>query len=268
MRTAKLILSLCCLLLVQSAAFGSDYVIGEGDTLRISVWGVNELNLTVKVRPDGKITIPALGEITASGLTPSALQDMLTENLKSLVKNPSVTVIVEGITNNKVYIFGGGVKSGIYDLNRSTTLLQLLCMVGDVKTADLSRSYVLRNGKKIKEDFYKLFIDGDVSEDVPIETNDAIFLPMLAEKNVYVVGAVNSPKFILYRDGLTVLEAILDAGGFTKFAKSNSTVIYRKDGNKEIAIPAKVKDLTHDGDLSQNILLKPGDYIVVKEGIF
>ncbi|MFO0752946.1 MAG: polysaccharide biosynthesis/export family protein [Thermodesulfovibrionales bacterium] len=61
-------------LLAPAAAFAGEYVIGDGDTLFISVWGVKDLSLSVKVRPDGKITIPALGEVPASGLAPGAAE--------------------------------------------------------------------------------------------------------------------------------------------------------------------------------------------------
>jgi polysaccharide export outer membrane protein len=65
------------------------------------------------------------------------------------------------------------------------------------------------------------------------------------------------------------MEAILEAGGFTRFANPNDTTIYRKDENRrEITIPVKLKRLANDGDLKQNEKLKPGDYIVVKESLF
>ncbi|MEW5745335.1 MAG: polysaccharide biosynthesis/export family protein [Nitrospirota bacterium] len=256
-------------MLLPLAAYAGDYVIGDGDTLHLSVWGVKDLTLSVKVRPDGKITVPALGEVTASGLTPTDLQSQLTERLKSLVRNPIVTVIVEGITNSKVFIFGNGVRPGVFELTRRTTLLQLLCLVGDVRIADLRKAYVLRNGVKIKEDFHKLFIEGDINEDITIETNDVVFMPAYQEKNVYVAGAVNAPRFIEHRDGLTIMDAILEAGWFSKFAKQNDVTIFRRDGAKgTTTIPVKVKNLMQDGDLNQNIKLLPGDYIIVKEGIF
>ncbi len=259
---------LVLIILSTALANAGDYIIGEGDVLKISVWGVQEMTLSQVVRPDGKITVPALGEVVASGLTPLQLQKKLEKDLKKLIKNPVVTVIVEKITNNRIYVFGGGIKSGIYNIDRKTTLLQLLCQIGDLTNADLHRAYVERGGKKIKKDFYKLFIEGDTSEDINILPNDVVFIPALTEKNVYVVGAVNTPKFIVYRDGLTVLEAILDAGGFNKFARENDVVIYRKVNGKETTINVKLKDLMKEGDLKQNIRLKPGDYIVVKEGIF
>lgn len=265
---ATRIVLMLLLVSIPFTALAGDYVIGDGDTLLISVWGVKELSVPAKVRPDGKITIPALGEVSATGLTPRELQELLTNRLKNLVKNPIVTVIVDGITNSKVYIFGGGVKSGVYELTRRTTLLQLLCQIGDVKIADLQRAYVLRRGKKVKEDFSRLFTEGDISEDITIETNDVIFIPAYVMKNIYVAGAVNNPKFIEHRDGLTVMDAILEAGWFSKFAKQNDVIIFRKDGDKTISIPVKVKYLVQEGDLSQNVKLRPGDYIIVKEGLF
>jgi polysaccharide export outer membrane protein len=249
-------------------ASAGDYVIGEGDSLFISVWGVDRLNVTVKVRPDGMITVPGLGDVTASGFKPRELQKELTIKLKALVKNPIVTVTVSDITNSKAYIFGSGVKSGVYDVVRKTTLLQILCSISDVKSADLRKAYVLRNGKKIKEDFYNLYINGDINDDIDIETNDAIFIPLLLDKSVYVLGAVNSPKAIEFREGMTVMEAILEAGGFTKFASQNGTSIIRKESGKDHAIPIKAKDLLTKADLKQNIKLKPGDYVIVEESIF
>jgi polysaccharide export outer membrane protein len=64
------------------------------------------------------------------------------------------------------------------------------------------------------------------------------------------------------------MEAILEAGSFTKFADQNSVLIRRKNGTQEEAITVKAKKLMQDGDLSQNVVLKPGDYIVVKESLF
>ncbi|GFO57783.1 sugar ABC transporter substrate-binding protein [Geomonas silvestris] len=261
----------CCLLVwLGSVAWcgAADYVIGEGDTLEVAVWGVKDLNVTVKVRPDGKITVPGLGDVAASGVTPSTLQEQLAVRLKDLVKNPIVTVTVKEITNSKVYIFGSGVKSGVLDLSRRTSLLQVLCTIGELKTADLHRAYLLRNGKKIKEDFHRLFISGLTEDDLLLESGDALFLPLLLDKSVYVLGAVNAPKAIEYREGMRVMEAILESGGFTKFADQNDVVVRRKKGNDAVSLEVKAKRLFKDGDLSQNIELQAGDYILVKESFF
>lgn len=272
------------MLVFASTATAADYLIGEGDTLMISVWGEKDLTLPVKVRPDGKITIPAVGEVMAANSTVKDLQAILSAKISKIVKNPIVTVMVSEITNNKVYIFGGGVSSRVYSLTQRTTLLQLLCQIGEqqpvagapgfvgtassARDGDLKNAYVLRNGVKVKKNFYDLFIGGNIAEDITIEPNDVLFIPSYNDKNVYVMGAVNTPRSILYRDGLTVMAAILEAGGFTKYASQNDTSIYRKDGSREITISVKMKKLINDGDLTQNVRLHPGDYIVIKEGIF
>ena len=256
------------LLFVPALVCADDYMIGESDTLFISVWGNEELSLTVRVRPDGKITIPAFGEVVAAGVTPKELQNILTEELKHLVKNPIVTVIVQEINNNKVYIFGGGVNPGVFTLNGRTTLLQQLCLIEGANNADLHRAYVLRQGERIKEDFYGLFIKGKTEEDTLLKANDMIFIPAFEDRNIYVMGAVNNPTAIVYREGLKIMEAILAAGGFTEFANKNDTVIFRRDGEKEISISVRLKDLIKDGDLKQNLMLTPGDYIIVEEGMF
>ncbi len=255
-------------LLFTSSLSAADYLIGGGDTLLISVWGEKDLTLTVIVRPDGKISFPTVGEVMAANTTVKELQTTLTGKIGRIVKNPIVTVMVTGITNNKVYLNGGGVKLGVFTLTQSTSLLQLLCQIENVRYADLKKAYVLRRGGKIKEDFSKLYLQGDTREDIAIESNDIIYIPTNVNKNVYVMGAVNAPKFVEYRDGLTVMEAILEAGGFTKYASQNDTMIYRKDGAREVKISVKMKKLINDGDLTQNARLQPGDYIVVMEGIF
>lgn len=280
----KQILLAIALLLMPITASATDYVVGEGDGLDIAVWGVKDLTFSVKVRPDGKITVPGLGDIPASGQTPSELQASLSAKLKQLVKNPIVTVTVREITNSKVYIFGGGINSGVYDLNRRTTLLQLLCSLGSpavgvsggggavsgpaARAADYKRAYILRGGKKIKEDFYALFVKGDTTQDVFLESNDSLFIPQLLDRNVYVLGAVNASRAIEFRDGMTVMEAILEAGGFTKFASQNDTLIRRKESDKEISIPVRAKEIIQDGKMGQNVTLKAGDYIIVKESLF
>ena len=268
MRMKLMVASFGILLMVPLVSFAADYVIGEGDGLDIAVWGIKELTFSVKVRPDGKITVPGLGDVAATGTTPTGLQVSLAAKLKELVKNPIVTVTVKDITNSKVYIYGGGIKSGVYDLQRRTTLLQLLCTLGEVKSADLRRAYLLRDGKKVKEDFYKLFIKGESENDILLEPNDSLFIPLLLDKSVYILGAVTTPKAIEYREGMRVMEAILEAGGFTKFADQDDIVIRRKVGQQEQSLEVKAKKLFKQGDLSQNLVLEAGDYVLVKESLF
>ena len=264
----KKVIYTLAVLLFATSLFAADYIIGEGDTLSVSVWGEKDFSFTAKVRPDGKITVPTIGEITAANMTPKNLQAVLTDKLKVVVRKPVVTVSVTEITNNKVYVFGGGVKAGVFTLGQRMTLLQLLCQIDDVRKADLQSAYVIRGKQKIREDFTNLYLKGNVEEDVVIEPNDIIYLPMRGDNYVYVMGAVIAPKPVEYREGITVMEAILSAGGFNQFANPDATMIYRKDKKKDVAINAKMKKLMINGDLTQNVTLRAGDYVLVKEGLF
>ena len=131
----------------------------------------------------------------------------------------------------------------------------------------------MRDGEKIKEDFYALFVEGDFSGDIGLMPNDIVFIPSYRDNKVYVVGAVMEPKYIYFSNGLKVLDAILEAGGFTEYADQSEVVVIRKaegsnQGSENIEIEVNIKKLFQGEGLQQNILLRPGDYISVDESIF
>jgi polysaccharide export outer membrane protein len=182
--------------------------------------------------------------------------------------------MVTAINSFKVYVIGegitmGGTNTGVITLKRNTSLMQLLAQVGSLKNADLNSAYILRDEKKLNNDFFRLIMKGDISQDIQLKPNDIIFIPDNFEKRIMVVGAVKNPGIIQYREGLTIVDAILNTGGFTEFAKQNDVLIVRKEGNAIMKnIEARMKDVIKDGDISKDILLKPGDFIIVKTGLF
>lgn len=267
MRKLLLVLAMFVTLCTGAMAAENEYVIGAGDTVNIYVWGEAELSMSALVRPDGRISLPGAGEIVAEGLTPLALQEEIAKRLVKLVKDPLVTVSMANIVNSKVYIIGGGVTSGVVDMQQKTTLLQLLAGL-DLTRADLRGAHVLRGETKIEKDFEGLLRSGDLSQNVPLQHNDVIFLPALPEPYVYVLGAVGTPRALPYKDGMTILDALLESGGFSKFADKNKTVIVRRKGAVEERIEVKAKDLAEGKDLSQNVLLQRGDYIIASESFF
>lgn len=245
-----------------------DYVIGDGDGLNVSVWGAPEFSIGVVVRPDGKITLPAVGDVKATGLTPKQLSDELAVVLDAYVKKPIVTVAVTGITNNQVYISGGGVPSSVVNLAGRTTLFKFLCSLSEVDNVDLMNAYLLRNGKKLDVDFHALFVDLEIERDVDLRPEDILYLPTNEKNKIYVVGAVNNPQAVVYRERLRILDAILECGGFSKFAKQSAVLILRSVDGQDQRIRVNVADLVKDGNLAQNVELRRGDYVMVPEGIF
>ncbi|MBI2876686.1 MAG: SLBB domain-containing protein [Candidatus Tectomicrobia bacterium] len=246
-----------------------DYVIGEEDTLHISVWGNDKLSLAVPVRPDGKISLPLLDDVQASGLTALQLKEEITRRLSEYVTDPNVTVTVTGINSFKVFVQGEVGNPGAITLRGKVTLLELLTMLGGVKeTADLRKAYLMRQGRKLPVDFHKLWREEDLNQNVPLEANDSIVVPDSYQARISVIGQVKSPQTLPYRDGMTVLDVILQAGGLTPFAKGNETLILRENGSGKEKIPVRVKDIIEDGKVDKNMPVKPGDVIVVPKGWF
>src|SRR5256885_10004534 len=113
-----------------SSAAGPDYIIGIEDVLGINVWHEAEMSKSVPVRPDGKISLPLLGEFEASGRTPKQLQAAIEKQLGTLMNNPEVTVIVEKINSIKFNIMGEVGKPGSYPLSKPMTVLDAVAVAG------------------------------------------------------------------------------------------------------------------------------------------
>jgi polysaccharide biosynthesis/export protein len=166
---------------VQASNVAPDYVIGADDTLHISVWKEPDLTETLPVRPDGKISMPLLNDITAAGLTPLQLRDTITERLKKYVSDPRVTVVVTGMNSRRVFVTGEVTHTGPMTLLPHMTMLQALAQAGFTQFANLKAIYLLRseNGKQAKLPFnYKEVVKGNHPEqNIELKPGDTIVVP-------------------------------------------------------------------------------------------
>jgi len=166
----------------DSLVVTNEYYIGPEDVLEIIVWRNQDLSKVVTVRPDGRISLPLLGDIEATGLTPSELTANIVNRLKQFKETPTVSVILQQVNSYGIYVLGEVQKPGRYYLKSKTTLLQ----------------------------------------------------------------------------------AITIAGGFTPIAARNKIVIFRWEGkNNEVKMKASYDDIVLREGHAQNVILKPGDTIVV-----
>jgi len=166
------------------------YHIGVDDLVQVSVWRNPELGATVPVRPDGKISLPLVGDVAAGGRTPEQVAAEVKEKLEAYVRDPQVAVILTELRSNEY----------------------------------LSR--------------------------------------------VRVTGAVRQPVSITYRQGMTVLDAVLAAGGPNEFASSDRTELYRKDGAGTKTFDVRLGKIMQKGELATNFAVQPGDIITVPERAF
>ena len=164
------------------------YVIGPGDTLAVNVWRHPELSVTVPVRPDGKVTLPLVEDMPASGRSPTDLGKDIEDRLRKYVREPSVTVQVTNFVGN--------------------------------------------SGEQVR-----------------------------------VVGQAAKPAAIPYKQGMTLLDVMIQVGGITEFASGNRAVLIRQtEGNRQYSI--RLRDLLKGGDVTANVELQPGDVIMIPQSWF
>jgi polysaccharide export outer membrane protein len=157
------------------------YQIGPGDTLGIVLWREPALSGTVKVRPDGYVTLPLVNEVQVTGLTTGQLRKVLEAKYKEYIADPFVSIRVEGISSAEVFLVGQVTKPGAYLLGGNESLLQILTRAGGLTIfADRDEIRVVRReGAKVTEYVvdYDAIVKGDLKQDILLRPGDRIIVP-------------------------------------------------------------------------------------------
>jgi len=155
-----------------------DYTIGLEDVLHVSVWGETGLDLVVRVRPDGKITVPLVNDLYVEGLSAEQVRQLLEERLRQYIRDPNVTVIVDEINSFRVYVLGEVNQQGVLHFNQPTKLLQAIAAAGGLTQFSKKEIVVLREQDgvehRIKVD-YKALVSGELNQsDLYIRPGDIV----------------------------------------------------------------------------------------------
>jgi polysaccharide export outer membrane protein len=155
--------------------------------IEISVWKNPELSVTVPVRPDGRVSVPLLGDVQAAGLTPLALRDNLATRFREFVTAPSVSVVIKEINSRKVYVTGEVATPGAFDLPPRTKLMQVLAMAGGMTPYAKRKVILLRDNRDAKDgkkpdQRYEIDIDAIVSgrrpeDNLILQPGDTLVFP-------------------------------------------------------------------------------------------
>ena len=160
-----------------------DYLIGTSDVLEINVWQEKELTESVPVRSDGKISMPLIGEVQASGRTPTQLKEEITSKLRAYLTAPDVTVVVLQMNSRKFNVLGRVMKPGSYSLSATTTVLDAIAEAGGFQDfAKIKKIYILRRDDKGRLSHipfnYKDVIQGKhPEENIALLPNDSVVVP-------------------------------------------------------------------------------------------
>ena len=161
----------------------SDYIIGPSDVLAINVWKDPELTRTVLVRPDGKISLPLIGELEVSGLTAPSLQRLVAQKLKDYISNPQVTVIVQEVKSRTYSVLGKIAKPGSFELGKPTTVLQAIAIAGGfLDFAKPNKMYIIRpvsggSTETLPFDYKKVIKGQNPEQNIELKNGDTILVP-------------------------------------------------------------------------------------------
>ncbi len=243
----------------------AEYVLGPGDAVTITVLGESDLTRSVTIRPDGRITLPLVGDVVAAGLTPTQLAEKLTGALKAYLKNPQVSVSVSSFQRAVVYLVGQVSHPGSFEIQKGMTIFEVMAATGGVTPrAAMRRASVIRRGtgQTINVDLEKLLVKGDQSANVELEPGDIIMVPAL-QNRILVFGRARAGAYDL-DDGARFLDvmAVAGVGPQPGAATSNIGVIRAGPDGKPVV---KVVDLNKilKGDMSLNIPMQDGDVVFV-----
>ena len=166
----------------ESVASSRQYTLGSEDVIEVSVWKEEDFSKVVLIRPDGRISLPLIGDIQAAGLTAEKLTENIKKALGDYVDSPTVSVIVQQINSLKIFIQGEVASPGVLELRSNTTLLQAISLAGGfTEWAKKDKIAILRrSGDKeirIPVDYEKILSGKDPSQNILLKRGDTIIVP-------------------------------------------------------------------------------------------
>ena len=161
-----------------------DYIIGPEDVLEITVWKNADLSKTVQVRPDGKLSLPLVGDVSAVGRSAGQLTQDIADRLKAYMENPTVSILVREVNSYAIFVLGEVVRPGKYPLKSKTTLLQAITLAqGFTAVAARNKIVIFRLGKdadgltKIKASYDDIVLRDGTKQNIELKPGDQIVVP-------------------------------------------------------------------------------------------
>jgi len=243
-----------------------DYILGPEDVVEVVVFRHDELKMETTISASGKFSYFLVGEIEASGETLFELEDKIEEKLREYIKEPQVFVTIIKYRSHKIFVLGQVQKPGLYRMRVNLTLLEAISAAEGIgPNAHLGGAYVVRDGRVLLVNFVELIEKGNTEENIFLAPGDLVYIPSNKNQKVYVLGEVNQQSAVpMGDDGITLFEAIAEAGGFTQDADKQSIIVMR--GN--LSEP-EIWEINAQGmDVSVNVPLHRGDVVYVASSAF
>lgn len=242
----------------------SDYLIGAGDLLQVTVFESEELNTKVRVSSRGFITLPLLGQVEVKKMTARDAEVHI-ENLyrEKYIKNPHVSVFVEEHFSQRITLIGQFKNPGTYDYLSKMRLLDVMALGGGLNetaghTAQIRRSGVSGQSQVLLVDLEKIIIEGHSEMNIEMNGGDVVFVP---EAGMFFVdGAVRRPGAYPIKNRTKLVEALSVAGGLAPYAKTETVILVRHMGDGE----RKVLELQMSDLDVQETPIKDRDLLLIR----
>lgn len=264
------------LVMLSGFALGQEptYRLQPLDVIHIKVYNEPQIEAVIPVGRDGNISAPFVGMIKVQGLTTSEVEAILVQEYtkKLRLKDPKVAVYIEQYRQIKASVTGAVVQSNVFpDFRPGDTIVTLLSRAGGAipDRADLKRCTLRRANSRelIPVDMYALLVKGDTSQVYSLEDGDELFVPELKSFFVMVLGAVQQPGPVQYRESMNIADAIAGARGPIPIRSKMSEiyVIRRTAAGADRRLKIDFVKYVKKADATQNITLQPGDFVYVSE---
>jgi polysaccharide export outer membrane protein len=156
----------------------NSFKVGPADVLNVRVWHEQEFSGPVSVHPDGKITLPLVGDLTVGGMTPAQIEQVIAQALTKYVVKPLVTVTVQEVLSKKYYLDGEIARAGEYPLVAPTTVLEAISRAGGLRDfANEKKIYILRGDKRILFNYKDVIHGKHMDQNIPLEPGDHVIVP-------------------------------------------------------------------------------------------
>ena len=199
------------------------FTLGPGDSIELEILGTPASRATATIGLDGKIYFHLLPGLDVWGLTLDQARDLLERELGKFLSAPQVSISLRTVGSRYVWLLGRLNRPGVYALPGTMTLLESLALAGGTarsgsqisteELADLRHSFVMREGKYVPVDFYRLLTMGDMSQNIYMQPDDFVYVPSALMNEIYVLGAVRAPRAIPYQEPMSLVAAVLGADG-------------------------------------------------------
>ncbi len=250
------------------------YELGPGDVINFAYYGRPELDRPgIRIAPDGTVSYLQATNVNINGLTIDEARRLFDERLASYFRNPRVIITPEEIGSKRYSIMGKVVKRGVYTLDRPLTLIEAVARAGGmevglfeqntVELADMERSFIVRGDTRLDVNFQKLFLKGDMAQNIGIEPNDYIYFASNVTNQYYVFGAVGQPGVQSFTPNATVVTALSRRLGYDPKAWIHRVIVVRGSLTNPEVFEVNVADILTGR--TPDFRLQPKDIVYVAD---